>query len=90
MDIKRNSPRNFFGRTKAMFGERMEDYARTARESYPNDQTNFEELEQFRQEKRDSEDKRKFIFRIATVLFGLIFLYVFLRLAARDILTIFY
>ena len=67
MDIKRNSPRDFFGRTKAMFGERMEDYARTARESYPNDQTNFEELEQFRQEKRDSEDKRKFIFRIATV-----------------------
>ena len=90
MAIDRKPPRSFFGRTKALFGERMEDYARNNRKHSQTPGTDFVELEKFRQEKRDADNKGRLLFRIATVLFGLIFLYVFLRLTAGDIARFFY
>ena len=83
-------PRIFFARTKALFGERMEEYARNKRNQSQTTETDFVELEKFRQEKRDADNKGRLLFRIATVLFGLIFLYVFLRLTASDIARFFY
>lgn len=84
-----SNDRKFFAKTRRVYGERMEDYGRKSKKIHPT-ASQLEQLEVYRQKNRDLDQKRKIIFRITTVLFGLIFLYVFLRLAASDIVSIFY
>lgn len=89
MDTNRKQPHRVFEKTKERYGQMMESYASDKKNHNPIE-TDFQELESIRQQSRDREEKRRFIFRFVTGIFAMIFLYVFLRLINSDLMSILY
>jgi hypothetical protein len=88
MQTRFHNPRKFFERTKDRYGQLMEEYH--SQQSICNRTTDFNELEQLRNQSRTSELRYDRLYQF--ILSGglLAFIYYFLKLAQHDLANIFY
>jgi hypothetical protein len=80
-----STPKRFFGRSKDRFGEMMED-SHIQRKERSEIDTDFDEIENMRQQVRTRDNHRQLIYRVLSGIGMMIFIYVFLKLAADNIM----